>query len=253
MTREDFGLDEAREPEAASDFQVLTIKEMAKEERPRERAIAHGIGSLTTAELLAIILRTGQPGLPITDLCRQLMNDNRDSLLRLEQRSRSELMLTKGIGAAKALQIEAMMEVMRRYQNEANDNSARKIDIIRTSGDIHARMRHRISNLDHEEIWIILLNRRNQVIHEFMSTSGSSTASVFDSKMIIKRALLENAEGLAMCHNHPSGNLLPSPQDDNITRKLHEACKAMDIRMIDHVIVSVNGFYSYCDEGRLNR
>ncbi len=249
MRREDFGL-EAHEPEMEpTDNQVRTIKEMSKDERPRERAINHGISSLTTAELLALILRTGQPGLPITDLCRQLMDDNDNSLIRLERRSRSELMLTKGIGDAKALQVEAMMEVMRRYQHEVNNRECGLL--IRSSADIHSRIRHRIANLDHEEVWIMLLNRRHEVIKEFRLTSGSAVASVFDTKMVIKRALLEDAQGLVMCHNHPSGTLHPSPQDDQITRKLTESCKAMDLRMLDHVIVTVNGYYSYADQGRL--
>ena len=250
MRREDFGL-EAHELEDSVESQVLTIKEMSKDERPRERAINHGIGSLTTAELLAIILRTGQPGLPITDLCRQLMGDNDNSLLRLARRSRNELMLTKGIGSAKALQVEAMMEIMRRYHLELTDNTTRRLHSIKTSTSIYERMRYRIANLDHEEVWIMLLSRRNQVIKEFQLTTGSAVASVFDIKMIIKRALLEGAEAIAMCHNHPSGNLRPSPQDDNITRKLYAACQTMDLRMIDHVIISVEGFYSYSDEGRL--
>lgn len=252
MKREDFGL-EAHEPEMATDEKsVRTIKEMAAEERPRERAINHGIGSLTTAELLAIILRTGQPGLPITDLCRQLMNDNGNSLLRLERRTRNELTLTKGIGDAKALQIEAMMEIMRRYHHETIDKATRRLDLIKSAQSIYDRMRYRIANLDHEEVWILLLNRRNEVIKEFRLTSGSSVASVFDTKMIIKRALLEDAQSIAMCHNHPSGNLRPSPQDDNITHKLAEACRAMDLRLLDHVIITVTGYYSYCEEGRLS-
>ncbi|MBD5278485.1 MAG: DNA repair protein RadC [Bacteroides sp.] len=250
MTREDFGL-EVREPDDNIESRKPTIKEMAREERPRERAINHGIQSLTTAELLALILRTGQPGLPITDLCRQLMDDNANSLLRLERRSRSELMLTKGIGNAKALQIEAMMEVMRRYQMEANAEQSRKVAAIRSAKDIHERMRFRIANLDHEEVWIMLLNRRNEVILDFRLTSGSQVASVFDTKMIMKRALLEDAQGVVMCHNHPSGNLRPSPQDDDITRRLAAACKAMDLRMLDHVIVTVSGYYSYSDEGKI--
>lgn len=250
MTREDFGL-EAREPESASDYKVLTIKQRTREEQPRERAMLHGIQALTTAELLAIILRTGLPGVPITDLCRQLMSDNEGSLLRLEQRTRNELMLTPGIGEAKALQIEAMMEIMRRYLQESIDESTRQIDIINTSSTINERMRFKIANLDHEEVWIVLLNRRNQVIKEFRVSSGSSSASVFDVKMIIKRALLENAEGIIMCHNHPSGNLRPSPQDDNITRKLSEGCKALDIKMLDHVIIATSGYYSYRDQGHL--
>lgn len=250
MTREDFGL-EAREPQFQPDTPVRTIKEMNQDERPRERAINHGIGSLTTAELLALILRTGQPGLPITDLCRQLMKDNDNSLLRLERRSRSELRLTKGIGDAKALQIEAMMEVMRRYQKEIIDKSTQRLDLIKSAASIHERMRHRIANLDHEEVWIMLLSRRNEVIKEFRLTSGSSIASIFDTKMIIKRALLEDAQGIAMCHNHPSGNLRPSPQDDQITRKLSDACKAMELRFLDHVIITVGGYFSYNEEGRI--
>lgn len=249
MTREDFGL-VVQEPELQPDeTAVRTIKEMAKEERPRERAINHGIGSLTTSELLAIILRTGQPGLPITDLCRQLMDDNDNSLLRLERRTRKELMLTKGIGDAKALQVEAMMEIMRRYQAEIQSDKSRIL--IKTAADIEKRMRHHIANLDHEEVWVMLLNRRNEVIKEFRLTSGSATASVFDTKMIIKRALLEDAQGIVICHNHPSGNLKPSPQDDNITRKLSEACRAMDLRFVDHVIVSIDGTFSYHEEGRI--
>lgn len=250
MKREDFGL-EAHEPDMQQSAPVLTIKEMNKEERPRERAINHGIGALTTAELLAIILRTGQQGFPITDLCRQLMSDNGNSLLRLARRSRQELTLTKGIGDAKALQVEALMEITRRYHLELTDSATRNLDPIKTSDSIFQRMRYRIANLDHEEVWILLLNRRNQVIKEFRLTSGSAIASVFDTKMILKRALLENAEGIVMCHNHPSGNLRPSPQDDNITRKLFGACGAMDLRLLDHVIVSVDGYYSYADEGRL--
>ncbi|MDE7408900.1 MAG: DNA repair protein RadC [Muribaculaceae bacterium] len=251
MTREDFGL-EAREPEIASAIPVLTVKEMSKEERPRERAINHGIGSLTTAELLAVILRTGQQGFPVTDLCRQLMSDNDNSLLRLARRTRQELTLTKGIGEAKALQVEAMMEITRRYHLEMIDSVTRTLDPIKTADSVFQRMRYRIANLDHEEVWILLLNRRNQVIKEFRLTSGGSGASVYDTKMILKRALLENAEGLVMCHNHPSGSLRPSPQDDNITHKLFGACTAMDLRMLDHVIITVNGYYSYSDEGRLH-
>lgn len=251
MTREDFGL-EAHEPEmAAGGVTPKKIKDRSLEERPRERAIAHGIQSLTTAELLAIVLRTGQPGMPITELCRQLMDDNGNSLLQLERRSREELMLTKGIGKAKALEIEAMMEIMRRYQRELTNQASDRVQRIRSSNDIHERMRYRISNLDHEEIWIILTNQHNAVIKEFRVTSGSAVASIFDTKMIIKRALLENATGVCMCHNHPSGSLQPSPQDDAITRKLHDACRTMDLRMIDHLIVSTSGFYSYSDHGRL--
>lgn len=251
MKREDFGL-ASHEPDAdVSAVKVKTVKEMDKDERPRERAINFGIGSLTTPELLAIILRTGQQGFPITELCRQLMEDNNRSLLRLQQRSRQELMLTPGIGPAKALQIEAMMELMRRYQEEMTRQATNNIPQIKSSKDIYERMRIRIANIDHEEIWVMLLNNNNIVISEFRVTSGNAVSSIFDVRMIIKRALLENAMALVMCHNHPSGNLYSSPQDDLITRKLRDACKAMDIRMLDHVIISTRGYYSYADQGRI--
>lgn len=249
MTREDFGL-EANEPEAPDGGPVQTVKQMAEDERPRERAILYGIGSLTTAELLAVILRTGLPGMPITDMCRQLMKDNHNSLLSLERKTRKELMLTKGIGSAKALQIEAMMELMRRHMKETTDGDGHR-KIFKSSRDIHEHIRHYIGNLGHEEIWVILINRRNQVITEFRVTSGSQTASVFDSHIILKRALLEEADGVVMCHNHPSGNLMPSSQDDSITHLLFESCRAIQLRMLDHLIVTPSGYYSYRDEGRL--
>lgn len=248
MEREDFGLT-VEEPKMQDGSQVQTVRQMAEDERPRERAIAYGIGSLTTAELLAVILRTGLPGMPITDLCRQLMRDSENSLLRLERKTRRELMLTKGIGSAKALQIEAMMELMRRHMKELNEENGKPV--FKTSRDIHEGIRYDIANLGHEEIWVIFINRRNQEITRFRVTSGSQTASVFDSHKILKRALLEEADGIIMCHNHPSGNLMPSPQDDSITHMLFEACRCIQIRMLDHVIVTTRGYYSYRDEGRL--
>lgn len=248
MEREDFGL-EAREPKAPDGGPVQTVKQMAEDERPRERAMLYGIGSLTTAELLAVILRTGMPGMPITDLCRQLMRDSENSLLRLERKTRKELMLTKGIGSAKALQIEAMMELMRRHSKEQNEESGKPL--FKSSRDIHEAIRYDIANLGHEEVWVIFINRRNQEITRFRVTSGSQTASVFDPHIILKRALLEEADGLVMCHNHPSGNLMPSPQDDSITHILYEACRAIQIRLLDHVIVTTRGYYSYRDESRL--
>lgn len=252
MTREDFGL-ETHESEATEygDAPRLTIKQMESDERPRERAMKYGIGTLTTPELLAIVLRTGQPGLPITELCRQLMRDNGNSLLRLERRTHKELMLTDGIGDAKALQIEAMMELMRRHTAEATGIGNSKVYKISTSDHIHRRMRTRIANLDHEEVWAMLLNKRNEVITEFRVTSGGLTASLFDVRIILKRALLEGATSIVMCHNHPSGNLQPSIQDDHITHLLYNACRTLDLRLLDHLIISVGGYYSYSDEGRL--
>lgn len=226
---------------------VLTVKEMDADDQPREKALKYGIATLSTPDLWALILRTGLKGKPITDLCRDLMRDNNHSLYQLERKSLEEIMSTKGIGTTKGLQILAAMEITRRYNQEKIGEKY----YIKTSQSIYDLMRSDIGNLPHEEIWIIYLGRRNDVIVKKRMTVGSATASIFDIKKIIKEALLLDAQGLVLCHNHPSGNLQPSGPDDQITRKTKEAAQLMDIRMIDHVIVCASGYYSYHDSGRL--
>lgn len=224
-----------------------TVKDLDIDDQPREKAEKYGCGVLSTADLWALVLRTGVPGKPITELCREIMRDNNGRLRSLERRTREEILQTKGIGLTKAIQIEAVMELIRRYNREENNEKC----IIRTSADAFRIMSSEIANLDHEEIWIILLNRRNEVIRKIRTTSGSDTASVFDLKKILKTAILHNADGLIMCHNHPSGNLRPSPQDIAITKDCKEGCRTMSIRMADHIIISTEGYFSFADEGRL--
>lgn len=225
----------------------MTVKEMDPDDQPREKAMKHGCKVLPTADLWALILRTGLPGKPITEMCRDLMRACDGRLFNLERMERRQLMAVKGIGATKALQIEAVMEMIRRYCNEAVGERVK----IRSSKDIYDTMRHEIGNLPHEEIWALFLNRANEVIGRERITQGSAVASVFDMRKILKEALLRNAEGLVLCHNRPSGNLMPSPQDDSITRKMKSGCEAMDLRFLDHLIVTADGFYSYCDQSRL--
>ena len=226
---------------------IRTVKEMDEDQQPREKAEKYGIGYLSIPELWAIILRTGTPGYPITEMCRDLMRNNNFSLHKLERRTKQELCEMRGIGNMKAVQILAVMELIKKYLEEDIPIE----EPIRTSHQIYERMRYKIGNIDHEEIWMLLLNRQNKVIKEFKLTSGTGTASVFDVKQAIKLALLENSEGMILCHNHPSGTLKPSTQDDNLTRELKEACRFMNIRFLDHVIVTANGYYSYSDSSRL--
>ena len=226
---------------------VRKVKEMDEDQQPREKAEKLGVGALSVPELWAILLRTGTPGYPITELCRDLMRKNDGSLHKLERRTKQELCEMRGIGSTKAIQILSAMELIRRYFHEDIPED----EPIRTSDNIYQRMRHRIGNIDHEEIWMLLLNRQNKVIKEFKLTSGTSTSSVFDIKNAIKLALLENAEGVILCHNHPSGTLKPSQQDDRLTSDLKEGCKYMSLRFLDHIIVTANGYYSYNDSGRL--
>lgn len=225
----------------------LTVKDFDPDQQPRERALKYGVEVLSTAELWAIILRTGTLGNPITDLCRDMMRANSDKMHLLMRRSRKELMQIKGIGITKAIQIEAVSELVKRYQEETLGERP----IIKTSKDIWAIMRHVIGNLTHEEVWMLMINRRNEVLGKKRISSGTMTASLFDVKPIIREVLISESEGVILCHNHPSGNLQPSIQDDNITRSLKEACKTFDIRLLDHVIITTDGNYSYRDSGRL--
>lgn len=225
----------------------LSVKNMHSDMQPREKAQAHGCGVLSIPELWAIILRTGTPGFPITSLTRQMMTANSDSLHRLERRTRKEMLKFRGIGMTKAIQIEAVMELIRRYLAEIPSEKA----IIKGSQDIAEFMADKISNLGHEELWVIYLNRRNQVISTRRITTGTATGTIFDIQAILKYALLEEAQSIILTHNHPSGNLKPSGPDDSITLQCKKGCEAINIRFLDHVILTAGGFYSYCDEGRL--
>ncbi|MDE6340560.1 MAG: DNA repair protein RadC [Muribaculaceae bacterium] len=233
--------------EVGEETRVATVKDLDTEDRPREKALKHGCGVLTTPDLWAIILRTGLVGKPITELCRDLMRECDGKLCNLERLTRQQILKVKGLGTAKVLQIEAVMELIRRYSRETIGARFR----VRSANDIFNLMRPEIGNLSHEEIWALFLNRGNEVIHKMRMTQGSAVASVFDVKSILKEALLRDAQGLIMCHNHPSGTLKPSVQDDNITQKMKNGAMAMDIRFLDHVIVAADGFYSYADTGRM--
>lgn len=241
----DGGGNESREPAV----RFLKIKEMDSDDTPREKAERYGVGTLSVADLWALVLRTGIVGKPITELCRDLMRENEGKLTKLERRSRAELLKIKGMGPLKALQVEAVMELVRRYNSEEPAPNP----IIRDSSDIFRIMRPRIGHLDHEEIWALLLNRRHECTKALQVSKGGLSSTIFDIRVLAKQAVLENAEAIVLCHNHPSGTLQPSPQDDNITRKCHAACSTLDLRLIDHVIVTSHNseYFSYADRGRL--
>lgn len=234
-------------PDLEKETSVRTVKDLPIDDQPREKAEKYGCGVLSIPDLWALILRTGLPGTPITELCRNIMENNNNSLHTLERRTRQELRHIKGIGTTKSIQIEAVMELIKRYCHEEIPME----ESITSSEQIYRYMRYEIGNNDHEEVWILLVNRMNKVIKRVCLTKGTGTASLFDVKTAIKYALLENAEGIILTHNHPSGNLRPSIPDDNITKELKKACDYMKLRMLDHVIVTANGYYSYHDEGRL--
>lgn len=221
---------------------------MAENLLPMEKAELYGIKSLVPSELLAIILRTGQPDCPVTELTANLMAMNDNKLKVLERRTRDELMSIRGIGRVKAFQIEAVLEIMRRYNMEKLGDRI----TIRSAADIFNYMQPEAGPLTNEHIWILLLNRANAVLERKVVSAGGTTATVFDLKTILRQVLITpGVEGVIMIHNHPSGNLRPSPQDDEITRQLKKGCEYIGIKMLDHVIVTQDGYYSYSDEGRL--
>lgn len=230
-----------------SEGATFTVKDLPADEQPREKLLKYGVSALSNADLFAIILRTGTSEYPVTTLCRDLMSMNENLFLNLERRSREEIMEIKGIGPTKAMQIEAVMEIVRRYHREQIGERFR----IKSSKDVFELMKYEIANLSHEEIWVIFLNRQNQVTGKMRLSEGGATATVFDAKKLLRNALYRHAEAVILCHNHPSGSLRPSVNDDNVTKICKESCKAIDLRFLDHVIVTSDGFYSYADSSAL--
>lgn len=224
-----------------------TVKDLPTDEQPREKLLRYGASALTNSELFAIILRTGSQNYPITDLCRDLMRFSDEKLLNLERKTRSQIMEINGIGPTKAMQIEAVMEIVRRYSREQIGERY----AIRSANDVFAYMKHEIGNLPYEEMWALFLNRSNRVIGKLRVSEGGTTSTVFDVKKVLRNALYEHAESVMLCHNHPSGNTRPSSSDDNVTRRCREACETMELTFLDHVIITSDGFYSYKDNSTL--
>lgn len=233
--------------ESNSTDQARNIKSMNVELRPREKAMANGFGSLTLPELWAIILGSGTRGVNVIDMCTDLMARNDFNLTLLSRRSLKQISAIRGLGPGKAMQIMATLEIARRYQQQQLPERP----AIGNSRDAYVLMRPEIAHLGHEEMWILLLNRANRVIKLYQVSRGTTTATLFDLKGILKEALLEQAEGLIMVHNHPSGNCRPSGQDDTITLRCREACRTLDLRLLDHLIITPEKYYSYKDEDRL--
>lgn len=227
---------------------ATTVKEFDPWDRPREKAEKYGYHTLSKSELLALILRTGMQGFPITQITQDLLDANEGSLHLLMRRSAKEIQQSPGMGPVKAGQVMAILELIKRYTAEETESEKY---IITQSSDIYNLMRFQLSNLNKEEIWLLTLNRRNQVIGRHRITIGSSSASVFDLNALLKKAILDEASAVILLHNHPSGALRPSPQDDTITRTLKSGMQAIGSRLLDHVIISSEGYYSYSDEGRL--
>ena len=226
-------------------YKKLSIKEWAVEDRPREKMMIKGIRSLSEAELIAILIGSGSLEESAVELSRRVMASVNNNLNELGKKTIKDFQEFKGIGPAKAITISAAMELGRRRKESGPDE---KLKVI-TSADAAAIFKPLLSDLAHEEFWILLLNRNNLVLDKIMVSQGGLSGTVIDVRIILKMALDKLACSIILCHNHPSGNLVPSEADKEITRKIKEAGKHMDIPVLDHVIIGNGSYFSFADEG----
>lgn len=223
----------------------LPIRSWAEEDRPREKLLLKGRHSLSDAELLAILIGSGNAKVTAVDVARRMLSENDNDLNKLSRCGIADLKKTKGIGEAKAIMIAAAFEIGRR-KKEAPATHAPKITASKEAVDIFQPL---LGDLLHEEFWALFLNRANRVITKEKISTGGMSGTVADPRLIFKAALDHKAVCLILCHNHPSGNTQPSSADRQLTKNMVEAGKVLEITVLDHIIVTQNGFFSFADEG----
>ena len=222
-----------------------SIKEWPLDERPREKAVKNGISSLSNSELMAILIGSGTPDESAVELMQKVLASCNDSIARLARLTVDDLCLFKGIGPAKALTIVAACELWKR--REGDDITRTKY--IKSSQDLFRYFHPMLCDLNVEQCHVLMLNSKNGVIDSALIGSGGLTATTVDVRLVIREALMKRATAIALCHNHPSGNINPSRDDNELTKNLRDACRVMNIRFLDHIIVAGDRYYSYNDEG----
>ncbi|MEP6512508.1 MAG: DNA repair protein RadC [Parafilimonas sp.] len=225
-----------------------SIKHWAQDDRPREKMLLKGIDALSNAELIAILINNGTKDKSAVDVSKDLLASSNNDLQKLGRLSVKELMKlkVKGIGEAKAVCIVAALELGRR-----RDAQEKRKDKIIHSRDMADYLRAQLQHKMHEVFAVIFLNRANKVTHYEIISEGGITSTIADPRIILKRALEHDAVSIILSHNHPSGSIKPSMQDELLTGKIKEAAKYFDIKVIDHIIVSDEGYFSFADEGIL--
>lgn len=226
----------------------LNIKDWAEEDRPREKMLLKGVSALSDAELLGILIGSGNKSETAVELSQRILHSVSNNLNTLGKLEIKDLIKDfKGIGEAKAITIVAALELgKRRKLSEALVSPQ-----ITSSKDVYDIFHPILADLKHEEVWVLFLNRANKVVKNIQISKGGLTATVVDIRLIMKEGIQSLASAMVLCHNHPSGNTQPSDDDDQITKRLKEAGHIMDIRLLDHIIVCDNSYYSYMDTGRL--
>ncbi len=225
----------------------FSIKHWSEDDQPREKLLYKGKNVLSDAELLAILIGSGSRNESAVDLCKRILKQSNNQLHQLQKQTIQQLMQFKGIGQAKAVSIVAALELAKRLQL----SETKELTKIGSSVDVYKLMQPIIGDLPHEEFWVLLLNNSNKVIYKLQLSKGGLTQTVVDVRLIFKTALEHLATALILVHNHPSGQLNPSNADKDITRKIKEAGNNLDVRLLDHLIITQNDYYSFADEAIL--
>ena len=228
-------------------MEKLSVKQWAIEDRPREKLMKLGAEALSNAELLAILIGNGSTKETAVDLMKRLLSDCDNNLAKLSKMSLDQLMDYNGIGEAKAITILAACELGRRRESSAMPE--RKT--FKTALDIYKYLAPRMRDLDVEESFVILMNQAYKELKTMRLSHGGITETAVDVRRIMKEALLSNATVVALAHNHPSGNIFPSKDDDMLTKRIAEACRTMRLYFLDHVIITDGNYYSYREQGKL--
>lgn len=225
----------------------FSIKQWAKDDRPREKLLLKGPAALSNSELIAILINNGTREKSAVELAQEVLRAGKENLSDLGKMSVKELMKIKGIGEAKAISIAAAMELGRR--REAYNSTDKQH--IKDSKDIARFLQPLLKDHKHEVFAVVYLNRANKINHFEIVSQGGITGTVADPRVILKKALEQEAVNIVLCHNHPSGSLKPSRADEELTHKIKEAASFLDIKVLDHIIVSDDGYFSFADDGIL--
>lgn len=220
---------------------------MAEDDRPREKLINKGAKSLSGSELLAILIRTGTKENSAVDVCKQLMHSCGNDFNKLAKMSLSEISKIKGIGKVKAVTIMAALELGRRRK----ESGVTKMDKITGSKSVFDLLQPGLVDIPYEEFWVIYLNQSNKIIAVENLSKGGIAGTVVDHRLLFKKALEQTAVSIILCHNHPSGNMQPSEADIRLTKKITEAGNMLDIKVLDHIIIAGDNYYSFADEGKM--
>ncbi|MFC4212651.1 DNA repair protein RadC [Pedobacter lithocola] len=227
--------------------QKIGIKLWAEEDRPREKLLLNGRRFLTDAELIAILIGSGNKNETAVDLSKRILGYYENNLTKLGRASIADLSKFKGIGEAKAISIVAALELgLRRKENVEEE-----LLQVTASTDVYKYLQHTFAHLNHEEFWILLLNSANKIMGKHLISKGGQAATVVDPKIIFKIALENDAAYIILAHNHPSGNLKPSDSDNKLTKSLVAAGTMLELPIVDHLIFTDNAFFSYKDEGSM--